>query len=188
MGQLSKRYIEVEALRYQYLCDHIEKTESNMKRVLLFSDYRLEKTLGIIKKIENILDKKKYRLSLKLHPMINEKDFTLANKLNIKLEHSLGAALANADIVVGSSYTSSLLDAYCLGWPIITILDGDEVDSSPFKGLDYNFANKINSVNELITKLESLCFIQQKNKIDNFFCLDKELKKWNQLIRDLELG
>ena len=87
------------------------------------------------------------------------------------------------DVVLASIYTSASLDAFCAGLPVITFLDPNNFNFSPLR-LNPNI-RFVNNAEEIMLSLQDEQWLIQKNfvKPSDFFWLDEEMPRWNELIR-----
>lgn len=179
------RVIEVEALRFLHLANPLvhKKTSDgeNGLQVLVCGDFLAETNRRILAWLE-VADKLLPHDTVyifKSHPayLLKPADYPVL-KLEIS-EVPLPVLLANCDIVFTSNITSAAVDAYCLGAPVIQMLDGNAFNTSPLLGL--------RNVVYVTTPMElAVALGNAKHRqcvvADPYFCLDKTLPRWQHLL------
>ena len=184
-GYPSSRITEIEALRFLHLAKpHMHQKPRDLTRpltVLVCGDFLQTTNLKILAWLElaaKSLPKDTVYL-FRSHPAYPLK---LDNYLKLKLKRSndsLADLLRNCDVTFTSNITSAAVDAYCLGVPVIQMLDGNEFNMSPLRGLD-NVVYVRNSV-ELATALSKTK--QHKLAVTvPYFCLDNTLSRWRDVL------
>jgi len=195
-GKLAKRmlsksgipkhqFVEVEALRFKHLCDleDIEKqTSSNQStKIVVFGDFRHDNNKNMAMLLASAITScaKKHDVIYKPHPA--RPDSASIQKL---LPHEVGSLtakllLSDCDIAVVGIASSVALEAYCMGVPVIQVVDSGDLNMSPLMGLtNVNFAH---SVSELVAKLQSPLVPDQN--IANIFNFDTKLTGWKKVLR-----
>ena len=119
--------------------------------------------------------------TIKPHPAcaVNLENFS---KLQWKVvTDPLSQILKNYDMAYTSNRTSAAVDAYFFGLPVVSMLDGEELNFSPLRGLPGVFF--VRSPNELAIALQH-CNQTHKDLIDckDFFFLDPALPRWRHLL------
>jgi surface carbohydrate biosynthesis protein (TIGR04326 family) len=85
------------------------------------------------------------------------------------------------DVAFSSAATSAALDAYCIGLPVITIENLNELNLSPLRGV--NGVSFVSSHSELASKVTELMSSQPHNSIPiKIFTLDSDLARWKRLL------
>ncbi len=189
-GYPQNKLIKVEALRYLHIPDSIinqnkrDDDVSKEKVVLVVGDYLKENTDLQLEMLSSALVdiNQSARYIIKPHPAcpINMEDFPgLSGELSIK---PISELLAISDVVYSSATTSAAVDAYCVGLPVITLLDGKTLDLSPLK---YNKGVYfVKNFKELATAIND-AKVTDPEQGENYFCLDTELPRWHEwLIND----
>jgi surface carbohydrate biosynthesis protein (TIGR04326 family) len=185
-GYSSNRVVEVEALRFLHLskprtggehnCSHI-----NHLRVLVCGDFLAEANRRMIAWLEIAARALSHDTTyvFKPHPAypLSIADYP-AFKMEIR-EEQLADLLADCDVVFASSITSSAVDAYCSGVPVIQMLDGNSFNSSPLRGLTQ--VTYVRDPSELVDALRSQ---KQKEYVTTapYFNLDENLPRWQNLL------
>jgi surface carbohydrate biosynthesis protein (TIGR04326 family) len=107
------------------------------------------------------------------------KDFpNLRGKLSTRPIEEL---LKISDTMYSSLITSAAIDAFSVGLPVITFLDGETLNMSPLRGLEGVYFVK-NSKD----LLDAINAIGKKNlgKKRNYFYLDPSLPRWKKWLFD----
>ena len=85
-------------------------------------------------------------------------------------------------VVLASVFTSASLDAFCAGLPVINYLDPSNFNFSPLRGHpNASFASTSEEIQALLQDEEWLSTPSGANPAD-FFWLDEDLPRWQQLI------
>ena len=93
------------------------------------------------------------------------------------LEH----LLLDFQVVIASIFTAAALEAYSTGLSIITILDDDDFNFSPLRGVDYMpFAS---TSEELQASLMQQGARISGDNMNDFFWTDPELPRWKNLLK-----
>ncbi len=180
----NKNLVEVESLRYLYLKDFdIIKHKSTKKEIhlLVAGDVLESDTYKQLDLLESAIKsiKTSVKVIFKPHPMcqINIHNYP---SLNIVLEsRPIYKLLTECDVVYTGPTTSVVVEAYCIGLPLITVLNASDQNASPMRGYD-NI--------KFISTSEELAFaIQGEQKIqkpfcDKYFYLDGKLPRWKRLL------
>jgi surface carbohydrate biosynthesis protein (TIGR04326 family) len=183
--------VSVEALRYLYL-NEINKNRNNRNisngklcKILLLGDIRKSSTHKMLTEAEKVFKKyqNKYEIWLKPHPG-NPIDINYYPGLKMKLVQGLlGDLFPQVDIIINTVFSSSVLDAYCSGKPVISCLDPKSLNLSILRG---NRGIKFISTSFQLEKaVEQIKFSNQKkgNPAD-YFWLDPALPRWKNIIFD----
>ena len=184
-GYPSLRLVEVEALRFLHLAKpHIYQKSPDLTKpliVLVCGDFLAATNLKILAWLELASKALPHDTVyvFKPHPAypLKSKDY-LKLKLIVS-EDSLADLLANCDVAFTSNITSVAVDAYCLGVPVIQMLDGNEFNTSPLRGLDN--VVYVSDFMELAVALGRT----KKSKcefIEPYFFLDMTLDRWQKLL------
>ena len=185
----SRDLLSVEALRYLYLNDIQVEEKQALKeiailRVLILGDYLLTNT---IKQLEWVVSAQsvitnKPIYTFKPHPVCPIES-ELYPTLRLKIVTGSFADLFNdCDVVFTSNFTSSAVDAYSAGVPVITMIDGDTFNMSPLTGLKGVFF--VRNPQELAAALEgSQNFVRYSPT--PFFYLNKGLQSWRKVLKEV---
>lgn len=92
---------------------------------------------------------------------------------------TLSDLVDNCDVVVAGNTTSAVLDAYYRRIPIIQLADGNQLNLSPLKGL--NYAAYVCSAAELKNKLIGLHGAGE-SAAETYFYLEPDLPRWRELL------
>ena len=188
-GYPQEKLIEVESLRYLYLFNFpakkakASKNSLKEKVVLVAGDYSKEKTYEQLALLSNTFDgfDVSTRFIFKSHPAcpIRLEDFpNLSGELSIKPIEEL---LKISDAIYTSLITSAAIDGYCIGLPVITILNGVTLNMSPLRGVkSVYFVKNSSELFSAINSIESTSFDAK----GNYFYLDPNLPRWQKWLND----
>ena len=182
------RLIDVEALRYLYL-GRIESERKSIidkqakRNVVLFGDYSEERNQALL--LDWIIPVSRlcpgmFRFIFKGHPGYY---FELSEELESEVEFSdepISSVLGIADIVVSSSLTSAIAEAYVLGIPAIELNSGADLNFSPLIG--YPGVFRASNLGELLSILQKLPQECHSTKRD-IFHIDENLTRWQKLLQ-----
>lgn len=188
-GYRVEEMVEVEALRYLYLCNNgiqpnLACDESNSAlRVLVLGDYLMSNTqlqMRLLEKAIQLLPQP-VKITVKSHP---NTPVQMTDYPKLKMEMSMepvSALLAGCDVAYTSSVTAASVDAYCSGVPVISVLDPNALNQSPLRGRnEVLFASTQQELASALTYVASTprsALGQQ-----NFFTLDPQLPRWRKLL------
>jgi surface carbohydrate biosynthesis protein (TIGR04326 family) len=188
-GYPKQDLIEVESLRYLYLSNfsvHQAKRGDDIskgKTVLVVGDYLKKNTYKQLNLLSSALADidQSVRYIIKPHPVcpVNMVDFpSLRGELSIS---SIEELLMMSDVVYSSLLTSAAIDAYCVGLPVITFLDGSTLNMSPLRGSkSVYFVKNSEDLSSAINTIEATDSDQRKN----YFYLDSDLPRWHKWLID----
>jgi surface carbohydrate biosynthesis protein (TIGR04326 family) len=177
-----ERIVQVEALRYlNSESPEILKSKAigDKKTLLVLGDISYESTSATMNLLSHLPHKTKELLNIlvKPHPIcpIKRSDFPL---INFELYHgSFNEIFRKECIIYGANSTSSCVDAYMTGQPVIIHHEQSSLNLSPLKGVNsVTFVSCSNELNKAITEILENGFKQVRPK--DFFWLDKELPRW----------
>ena len=177
--------VEAEALRFLHLAmPHMYQKSRDLTKpltVLVCGDFLAETNVRILSWLQQAakaLPNDTVYL-FKPHPAYPLKSVDyLKVKLKIS-DDSLVDLLMRCDIAFTSNITSAAVDAYCLGIPVIQMLNGDEFNTSPLRELDNVIY--VRNFMELTVALGSA----KKSKYEftePYFFLDEALDRWQKLL------
>ena len=176
--------VELESLRYQYLADYSKnqskryKDLERKKVVLVALDYFKENSY---RQLNLLIDSITYinepvDFIIKPHPAC---PIDLSRFKDFKGEFSnkpIDELMKRSDIVYSSSLTSAAIDAYSVGLPIITLLDGKTLNASPLRGnKEVFFVTSSKSLAEAIKSVK----LKSTYKRKEFFYINSGLSRWN---------
>ena len=177
--------ILTEALRYQYIEHYKDKIKAKRNKqkfqVLVLGDYSFENTYHQIKLLELAIDLLNFKpkIVMRPHPScpIDSWDF---NILEVT-KRSLFELLLEVDMVYTSGSTSAAVEAYCMGLPVVSVLEPEKLNLSPLRG--------ISGVSFADTPQKLAGFIQHQYEGDRrtsdkieFFTLNSKLSRWKSLL------
>ena len=184
-GYPNEGLIELESLRYLYLHNFsnypAKKVDDKFKatRVLVAGDYLKENTykqLSLLSLIIKDIDQS-VSFIIKPHPAcpINMEDFpNLDGELSTRPIQEL---MKMSDVMYSSLITSAAIDAYCVGLPIITFLDGKTLNMSPLRGTKgVYFVKNSEDLLDAINAIGESALVQKRN----YFHLDPSLPRWHK--------
>ena len=175
-----------EALRYLYLEKQVKRhisfiSKENLK-ILVLGDYEIKKTLFQIELLEKSLEILTLtpQIFLKPHPAgpLHSYNTTI---LEIT-KKTLSELLFEVDLVFTSAATTSAIDAYCVGLPVISILDPLTLNLSPLRGVPG--VQYVNTPQQLAAAINFLCEnYQSPTDSVSYFTLGSDLSKWKTLLK-----
>jgi surface carbohydrate biosynthesis protein (TIGR04326 family) len=182
-GYLEEQLFEVEALRYLNLIQSKNNALcfKTSIRILICTDYLSDISRTMLSWLTETADELSSYCVFKVKPhphyMIDVKDYpTLSLSL---MDAPLSELLHDCDLVFTSNITSAAVDAYTCGLPVIQVLDGAMFNLSPLRGLD-NLFYASNSSEFLMALRKALN--SKPVSVEPYFCLDKALPRWEQLL------
>lgn len=181
-----ERIVQVEALRYlnNESPEFLEsKAIGDKTTLLVLGDISFESTSATINLLSQLPDKTKELLNIlvKPHPIcpIKKSDFPLIN-----FELYLGSfneIFRNECIIYGANPTSSCVDAYMTGLPVIVHYEQSSLNLSPLQGINsVRFVSGSNEMNKALIEILNNGIKLVKPK--DFFWLDKDLPKWRAFL------
>ena len=176
--------VEVEALRFLYIAKSTKHQKSSLckkpPQILICGDFLADTNQRLLAWLEvaaKLLPSDTVYV-FKPHPAY---PLDLPNNLEFKLkisEEPLPSLLLKCDIAFTSNITSAAVDAYCLGVPVIQMLNGSEFKTSPLRGL--------NNVLYVTTPMElavALCNAKYSKPITKpYFYFGNKLSRWRKLL------
>jgi surface carbohydrate biosynthesis protein (TIGR04326 family) len=181
-----ERIVQVEALRYlnNESPEILKSTAVGDKTTLLvLGDISFESTSATMSLLSHLPYKTKKFLNIlvKPHPIcpIKGSDFPL---INFELYHgSFNEIFRNVCIIYGANPTSSCVDAYMTGLPVIVHHEQSSLNLNPLQGINsVKFVSDLNQLNLAFTEIIFNGIKQEKPKA--FFWLDKDLPKWRAFL------
>lgn len=175
-----------EALRYLYLEKQVKRhisfiSKENLK-ILVLGDYEMKKTLFQIELLEKSLEILTFtpQIILKPHPACPLHSYN-TTILEIT-KKTLSELLFEVDLVLTSAATTSAIDAYCVGLPVISILDPLTLNLSPLRGVPG--VQYVNTPQQLAAAINFLCEnYQSPTDSVSYFTLGSDLSKWKTLLK-----
>ena len=181
-NQPMDRMVEVEALRFLHLAKlEVKKLNKSKNKILILGDLDISTTKSMLNLIEAKASLfKECIMMFKPHPAnhVNIKDYP---KLNLSMtDTNLVKLLPYYNLAISSIYTSAALEVYEVGLPLITVLDQNNFNSSPLRGIDgVQFVATSNELEKAFTASVENKF----NKKNNFFFTSSsELNRWEKLL------
>jgi len=181
--------VEVEALRYLYLdTDNVRAPQGSAKnqqglRLLVLGDYLPSNTrlqMELLNRTAASLPAGTV-ITVKPHPAcrIQAEDYP-ALSLKVVME-PVARLLAECDVAYTSAVTSAAVDAYCVGVPVISVLDPRTLNMNPLRG--YIGARFISTPAELLGSIILLTSVNEnRTKREPIFVVDKALQRWSMLL------
>ncbi|RHX86326.1 TIGR04326 family surface carbohydrate biosynthesis protein [Leptospira stimsonii] len=193
-GFPKKRLLEVEALRFQYLSDSGNlnqkkrklKNKDSLLKVLILGDFTLERTLKMLRCMEEalFLATTPIEIVLKPHPFckIDQKTYpTLTFEI---IEKPISEILPDYDFAFSSNTSSAGLDALLGGIPLVVFIDGKDFNHSPLRGLDG--IRFVGNPKDLIDSFQEMKVKGVSWSTTDFFWLDSDLPRWTQVLNRIE--
>lgn len=184
-GYPTNEIVEVEALRYLYLSDvkagsAVDGSSASF-HILVLGGYVPSKTRHqmqcLVEAARNLPPTTRY--TIKPHPAcpIDASDYP---SLNAQIANvSLLQLLGTCNIAYTGNVTSSAVDAYAVGVPVVSILDADALNVSPLRGLEG--VVYVTSPTELANAFR---YVEKHERTvaQPYFYLDKKLPRWHMLL------
>ncbi len=188
-NQPMDKMFKVEALRYLHL-GKLEPSINNsdkkvvhvMKKLLIFGDIKKSTTNSMLELLNSISPflSDGWDMTLKPHPANQVKVENYPNLSFVLTDTPLEQLLPNFEITIASIYTSAALEAFSAGLNVITILDDDDFNFSPLRGIQgVHFVSTAGELKVALLKCLSKPFLKNT---DVFFWTDSELPKWKSLL------
>jgi len=189
-GYPKNRLVDVEALRYKHLSDLPIKDKNDINvvnngelTVLVLGDYLRKNTRRQMRELNlastHINHKVKYLVKSHPYYTVVREDYP---DLNITITNkNISSLVDECDLAYSSPITSAAVDAYCLGLPVLTILDPSELNMSPLR--NYPNVTFVCSHQELSDVINNFRFDNvAKFKDINYFFYDSQLNRWNNIL------
>lgn len=187
----SAQLVEVEALRYLYLGKKTTATRPTRKksfgplRVLVLGDYLPSNTHQMMLLLEKAFQSlpAHWTCIVKPHPNcpVRPEDYP-SLQMRITMD-PVWKLLPDCDVAYSSSVTSSAVDAYCAGVPVVSARDPKTLNLSPLRGCENTlFAS---TPKELAKALKVPATTADLPKVKrDFFTLDSRLPRWRELLNE----
>lgn len=188
-GYPQDQLAKVEALRYLYLNElkvrqtRRSSSKEKVTHMLVLGDYLPKNTNTQMKLLEHLAEHLSLSavITVKPHPWCSI-DAAQYPKLSLRISTDpIGELILKCDMVFASSTTSSALEAYCAGVPVICINDPDILNISPIRGLPNT--SFVSLPSELIKAIDgALAAGIVKPFPEKFFYLERSLPRWRYLL------
>ena len=184
-GYLKSILTLTEALRYQYIEKYRGKikTKNNAKLVtiLVLGDYSLKNTYHQIKILEQAIELLNFkpRIIMRPHPFcpIDNRDFNMLEATKLTLPE----LLVEVDMVYASASTSAAVDAYCMGLPVVSVLEPEKLNLSPLRGIPG--VSFVDTPKKLAKFIEHVHVDEREPNVKiEFFTQDNKLSRWKNLL------
>jgi surface carbohydrate biosynthesis protein (TIGR04326 family) len=188
-GYPQDQLVKVEALRYIYLNElKVRRTprstsKEKIAHMLVLCDYLQKNTNTQMKLLAHLAE----HLSLSTVVTVKPHSWCPVDpakypKLSLTISTDpIGELILKCDLVYASSTTSSALEAYCAGVPVICINDPDILNISPIRGFpNTSFVSSPSELRKAIAG--ALAAGIAKPFPEKFFFLDRSLTKWRDLL------
>jgi len=178
---------EVESLRYLYLADsdasHGLSARYKPKRLLVVGDYLRINTQRQLQLLESAVPllSEDVEIIFKPHPACPIDLAQYPGLAMVTKENILSELFKVSDLVYSSAVTSAAVDGYCYGLPIVSFLDGEDLNLSPLRGFEgVIFVSEPIDLARAIMGNDPL----SKNRDANgaYFHIDTELPRWKKLL------
>ena len=182
----ASQLLEVEALRYLSLADYkigepkISRPKGAPLVVLVMGDYLSHNTqlqMRLLEQAATLLPKDTVFV-VKPHPScpVNPADYPEL-RMTVTMD-PVSSLLTKCDVAYSSSLTAASLDAYCVGVPVISVLDPSQLNMSPLRGcVGVVF---VSTAEELAIALKDRKPLNPDQ--NTFFRLDPKLASWRRLL------
>ena len=182
------KLVEVEALRYLHLLPFQPPSSDSPRldhpfRLLVLGDYLQANTDLQMELLVSAIPffPKGIEILVKPHPNcpISINRFKSGGPTVNK--SPIAQLVRECDAAFSSAATSAALDAHCLGLPVITMENLNELNLSPLRGV--NGISFVNTPSELASKVTELMSSQSRNSTPiDIFALDSNLARWKKLL------
>ena len=180
-----KKLIKVEALRFLHLKKPLRNIRPhNLKtplRVLVCGDFLEETNLTILSWLEyaapSLPENTEY--FFKPHPAYS---FNLSRYTKIKfmiINYSLSSLVGKCDLALTSIITSAAVDLYCLGIPLIQVLEGGSLNTSPLRGVNTSIVKNPQELVEVFT----FPFKLQNSNSRQYFYMNNKMPYWSKIFK-----
>lgn len=194
---LPGRFVEVEALRFQYLAEpgfglpgtgsssphgRAFPVDGKRRKVLILGDFTEKQTLKMLSCMEEALHLSRADVSLvfKPHPVsrIRQRDYP-----SLPFETTSSALveiLPTCDLVFSSNTTSAGLEALLAGLPVLVFLDEEDFNHSPLRGVEG--VRFVGTARDLAAALDSIRHPATAPALEEFFWLDQKMPRWGKVL------
>jgi surface carbohydrate biosynthesis protein (TIGR04326 family) len=183
-GVPSRRVLEVEALRYLHLMDidfkiNFPRIKERKLQILICGDFLESTNKKIFSILENLSDNLRGEINFifKPHPAFSSESCKETTILLTESGKPLKELLPSSDILICSTITSSAVEAYMVGVPVIQVQDCRSLNTSPLRGL--KDIPSITTSDELQIILEY--GIKSTKPGEPYFYLNKDLHRWKSI-------
>lgn len=183
-GYPEKKLVEVEALRFLNITDvkpGLGIPRGNRKRIVICGDFLATTNHKILSCVSNAIKLISIDIELvfKPHPayLFNFDEYPI----NIKSdERPLRDVLLDCDLAITSSITSSAVDAYTLGIPVVQLLDGNFFNMTALRDIEgVTFVSNEKQMAEAIGAIDT----NRNSLLKPYFNLDANLPLWSALLK-----
>ena len=189
-GYPDEMLCDVEALRYLYLKRFCERNAMPPKLdtglfLLVLGEFMSSATQNQMSLLNDAYADLPdgIRIVVKPHPAcpISEDDYPA---MDFEVTHeSIEALLPTADVAYTGIVSSSAVDAYCAGVPVVSALDPDSLNLGPLRGMGN--VRYVSSASELASAVvETSVITGSEENATKFFNLDEHLPCWRALIEN----
>lgn len=185
-GMDNGKIIECEALRYEYLMNDqkVSPVKEGIK-LLVLGDVMSQSTsrlMSLLVGASSSIDKS-ITVDVKPHPNcpIEREQYPMLS-FNV-ISTPLSEVISEYNVALVSNSTSAALDAYLAGVKVIVMLDEDDLNFSPLRGLNgISYATSSDELIDILAKLSEDSLSHAKGHGNDFFTFDPELTRWSRLL------
>lgn len=193
---LASRFVEVEALRFQYLAEpgfaapgtggcnrHGGGVPADRKRrILILGDFTAKQTLKMLSCMEEALRLSGADVSLmfKPHPVSRVRQGDYPSLPFETTSSALSEILPICDLVFSSNTTSAGLEALLARLPVLVFLDDEDFNHSPMRGVEG--VRFVGTARELAAALDAVRCSAPAPAPGEFFWLDREMPRWSKVL------
>jgi surface carbohydrate biosynthesis protein (TIGR04326 family) len=190
-GHPIKKLVKVEALRYGYLTNrrnvkrHNEKDTRFYNRILVLGDYNdfdTNELMSLISSAISHIDRDIY-IHFKPHPNYSIKDTDYPNLKIVFEAEQLEDILSKFHIAIATNKTTASVEAYIAGLKTIVMLDKNDLNFSPLRGL--SGVSFVSSQDDLVKVLCDKEYLVNNNNNLDYFYLDPNFKLWKKMLQGL---
>ena len=185
VNQQANNLEKVEAIRFESFGRSKKLINNNLNQkntLLVLGDYVLDTTIALLSLLNNINPTilNNYNIIFKSHPstIIEANQF---NNLNLMVSsNSISEILPQVNAIISSGNTTAPIEGIISGLPLIVVLDNDNFNFSPFRGVKgVRFAKTGKELEDSINQLSLDGNVKYENQ---FFWIDSKLPRWKALL------
>lgn len=187
--------VEVEALRFLYLAERprVQNIAGNRSgsplRVLVLTDSVPSATHRQLQWLQEAAPSlpASIRCVVRPHPYCPVRAGDYPGLPMQLTDTPLSVLLGDCDVAYTSNTTNAAVDAYCMGVPVVSVLDGQSFNMSPLRGLAEG-VRFVRSPQELAEVLSGGSPAGRGSERQRYFTVDPALPRWKALLSRIAPG